>query len=193
VPLTPKSPWSPPLPKWELAMGCRAKSCRECEGVPQIIINTTASLAHCSADTRRSHAARRAMIDPPDRAYHGQASLRPYRPCGACQRERWAQPTLHWIPAPRLHEDKLRGNENRGAAECCRGSGCPRDFPSFFPQEESFPGGPGHFLARVWGCAPITRIFLFSPMIGGQGVETDYLDDGGFHFSLPAVQFSSRR
>jgi len=30
-----KSPWSPPLPKWELEIGCRAKSCRESEGVPQ--------------------------------------------------------------------------------------------------------------------------------------------------------------
>ena len=60
VPLTPKSPWSPPLPKWELAIGCRAKSCRECEGVPQMIISTAASLPRCPAETRRSHAARRA-------------------------------------------------------------------------------------------------------------------------------------
>jgi hypothetical protein len=80
------------------------------------------------------------------------------------------------------------GDVQRGEAPLLGVWGCPR-FPQFFPQEESFPGGPGHFLARVWGCAPITRIFLFSPMIGGQGVETDYLDDGGSRFSLCALRF----
>ena len=47
-----------------------------------------------------------------------------------------------WIPAPRLHEDKLRGNDKRE----CRGAVRLRRMP------------------RVWGCPPI---YLFSPQEWG--------------------------
>ena len=35
---SPGTTWNPPLSKGELEIGCRAKSCRESEGVPQIMV-----------------------------------------------------------------------------------------------------------------------------------------------------------
>jgi hypothetical protein len=47
-----------------------------------------------------------------------------------------------WIPAPRFHEDKLRGNDRTGAAGCCRGFGVsPNSLSSTPPQEWGIKGG----------------------------------------------------
>ena len=62
-------------------------------------------------------------------------------------------PLHNWIPAPRFHEDKLRGNDRRGCEGFIPAEGLAGVFHLHFDERKGVQRGKAP-LPKVWGCPP---------------------------------------
>ena len=76
-----------------------------------------------------------------------------------------------WIPAPRLHGDKLRGNDTRDTGHfLARGRGCPSDSP-IPPKSGRIEVHPSEARLRRAGGLGVSPDFLISPKSGAGELE----------------------